>query len=101
MKMKLTNTKKREEFLDTFDRWPIWWEVPEVKLTVRRFDLPGGHAVIAAQYANDYFGGSRPHWQFIRPGGYFGSNYACSANVIIGHLLALGHIEVEVPDADL
>lgn len=100
-KMKLTNTKKREDFLNTFERWPIWVDVPEWGLIVRRFDLPTGHAVVVAQYASSCkrFDGRRwPHWQFLRPGEWFKSSYAYSINEIIGNLLALGHIEVDVPD---
>ena len=104
MKMKLTNTKKREEFLATFERWPIWVDVPELPLTVRRFDLPGGYAVVVAQYGptdTRYDGTRWPHWQFLKPGGGFKPFYATSSSVICGELLALGHIEVEVPDNDL
>lgn len=100
MLIKLSNTQKREEFLATFKRWPVCWSVPEEKITARRFELPGGYAVIAVQYGNDFSGGSNPRWQFVRPGGHFSSVYVCSSNVIVGELLRLGHIEVEVPDKE-
>ena len=55
----LTNKAKREAVLKAWREWPVWVSVPEIGLTVRRLDLPGGKAFTAAWYEGD---------EFIRPG---------------------------------
>ena len=60
--LNLTNNEKRKTVLAAWREWPVWAEVPEIGLTVRRLDLPGGEAFTASWYAGDDFfpgGGTR------------------------------------------
>ena len=60
--LSLTNNEKRKTVLAAWREWPVWAEVPEIGLTVRRLDLPGGEAFTASWYAGDDFfpaGGTR------------------------------------------
>ena len=38
--LNLTNDKKRKAVLAGWQSWGIWWEAPEIGLSVHRLDLP-------------------------------------------------------------
>lgn len=74
--LELTNAKKRKAVLDAWETWPVWADIPEIGLTVRKLDLPGGGAFTASWYAGDDFypcGGktnvNRPRFHLIGHGG--------------------------------
>lgn len=103
MKLKLTNEKKRLEFLRTWQSWPIWAAVPELGLTVRIYELPEREAIVAAEYAstNTKFEKAIPFYQWLYAGaGYLQPYYAVSAHAIASELKKLGHIEVDIPDGE-
>ena len=74
--LELTNNAKRKAVLAAWREWPVWWDVPEIGLTVHRLDVPGGGAFTASWYAGDDFfpgGGTRnanrPRFHLIGHGG--------------------------------
>lgn len=76
MVLDLTNQKKRKAVLEAWREWPVWWDCPEIGLTVHKLDLPGGGAFTASWYAgDDFYPGSgkvnvnRPCFRLIGHGG--------------------------------
>ena len=53
--LNLTNDKKRKAVLADWQSWGVWWEVPEIGLSVHRLDLPDGSFFTASWYAGDDF----------------------------------------------
>lgn len=51
----LTNESKRKAVLADWRSWAVWWDVPEIGLTVRRLNLPDGSFFTASWYAGDDF----------------------------------------------
>lgn len=51
--LKLTNHAKRKAVLEAWKEWPVWWEIPETGMTVRRLNLPLGGAFTAIWYEGD------------------------------------------------
>ena len=67
----LTNESKRKAILAGWRSWAVWWDVPEIGLTVRRLNLPDGSFFTASWYEGDDFypgGGThnvnRPRYNF-------------------------------------
>lgn len=50
----LTNNQKRKEFLDTYQDWPVWFEVSEADETYYRYDLPDGYSLVVKEYKQWY-----------------------------------------------
>lgn len=48
--LQLTNIQKREDFVQNYESWDVWVEQPELGMSVRRIDLPGGSAICATVY---------------------------------------------------
>lgn len=72
----LTNESKRKAILAGWRSWAVWWDVPEIGLTVRRLNLPDGSFFTASWYEGDDFfpGGSmgnvnRPRFNLCGKGG--------------------------------
>lgn len=72
----LTNESKRKAVLADWRSWAVWWDVPEIGLTVRRLNLPDGSFFTASWYEGDDFflGGSmgnvnRPRFNLCDKGG--------------------------------
>ena len=58
----LTNESKRKAILAGWRSWAVWWDVPEIGLTVRRLNLPDGSFFTASWYeGDDFFPGSGTH----------------------------------------
>lgn len=51
----LTNESKRKAILADWRSWAVWWDVPEIGLTVRRLNLPDGSFFTASWYEGDDF----------------------------------------------
>lgn len=56
--MELTNDKKRGAVLESWERWPVLCDFPEIGLTVRKLELPDG----------SYFTASGQWTEFGAPG---------------------------------
>ena len=76
MVLEMTNQKKRKAVLEAWREWPVWWDIPEIGLTVHKLDLPGGGAFTASWYAgDDFYPGNgevnvnRPRFRIIGHGG--------------------------------
>ena len=72
----LTNESKRKAILAGWRSWAVWWDVPEIGLTVHRLNLPDGSFFTASWYEGDDFfpgGGThnvnRPRYNFGDKGG--------------------------------
>ena len=65
----LTNESKRKAILADWRSWAVWWDVPEIGLTVRRLNLPDGSFFTASWYEGDDFfpGGSMGMGNVNRP----------------------------------
>lgn len=46
----LKNDDQRKEFLNNYQRWPVWFEVPEAAETYYRYDLPDGDSIVVCEY---------------------------------------------------
>ena len=58
----LTNESKRKAILAGWRSWAVWWDVPEIGLTVRRLNLPDGSFFTASWYeGDDFFPGGGTH----------------------------------------
>ena len=67
--LNLTNESKRKAILAGWRSWAVWWDVPEIGLTVRRLNLPDGSFFTASWYEGDDFfpGGSMGMGNVNRP----------------------------------
>ena len=50
----LKNNDQRKAFLDNYQTWPVWFEVPEASEVYHRFDLPDGSSIVICKY-NVYY----------------------------------------------
>lgn len=50
----LKNNDQRKAFLDNYQTWPVWFEVPEASEVYHRFDLPDGSSIVICRY-NIYY----------------------------------------------
>ena len=71
--LNLTNDKKRKAVLADWQSWGVWWEVPEIGLSVHRLDLPDGSFFTASWYAGDDFYPANGKHNVNRPRFNFGS----------------------------
>lgn len=46
----LKNNSQRKEFLNKYQAWPVWFEVPEASEIYHRFDLPDGSSIVICEY---------------------------------------------------
>lgn len=103
----LRNKKEREDFLENYQQWGVWKEIPELRVQFYKYDLPNGARIIAqtyvhppvsylsykkdtyviAEYAlivpkgDDFHGAYGQEYTYYRPGG-------ASKTVIIDYLTA-------------
>ena len=49
--MQLKNKNERERFLEEYQSWELWKEIPELKLKFYRKVLPNGTQIIATEHA--------------------------------------------------
>jgi len=94
----LTNIKKRKEFINGWEQWPLLVEVPELDLVVRREDLPDGSAICASFYEGTAdlirFGDdagkmvNRPRFCLLKPGKKFRPDNT-SESYLVEHLMGL------------
>ena len=53
--MQLKNKKEREGFLEEYNSWELWKEIPELELKFYRKVLPNGTQIIATEHARMVF----------------------------------------------
>ena len=70
--LNLTNDKKRKAVLADWQSWGVWWEVPEIGLSVHRLNLPDGSFFSASWYAGDDFSSANGNRNVNRPRFNFG-----------------------------
>lgn len=71
--LNLTNESKRKAVLADWRSWAVWWDVPEIGLTVRRLNLPDGSFFTASWYeGDDFFPGGGTH-NVNRPRFHYGA----------------------------
>ena len=71
--LNLTNESKRKAILAGWRSWAVWWDVPEIGLTVRRLNLPDGSFFTASWYeGDDFFPGGGTH-NVNRPRFHYGA----------------------------
>jgi len=46
----MKNNEQRKKFLETYQTWPIWFDVPEASETYHRYDLPDGSSIVICEY---------------------------------------------------
>ena len=46
----MKNNDQRKEFLNRYQVWPVWFEVPEASEVYHRFDLPDGSSIVICEY---------------------------------------------------
>lgn len=46
----LKNNEQRKKFLETYETWPVWFEVPQASEIYYRFDLPDGSSIVVCEY---------------------------------------------------
>lgn len=48
----LRNRNEREAFLEAYQRWGVWKELPELRVQFYKYDLPNGARIIAQTYVH-------------------------------------------------
>lgn len=48
----LRNKKEREAFLENYQQWGVWKEIPELRVQFYKYDLPNGARIIAQTYVH-------------------------------------------------
>lgn len=48
----LRNKKEREAFLENYEQWGVWKEIPELRVQFYKYDLPNGARIIAQTYVH-------------------------------------------------
>lgn len=46
----LKNNDQRKAFLESYQTWPIWFQVPEASETYHRYDLSDGSSIVICEY---------------------------------------------------
>lgn len=46
----LRNNEQRKAFLENYQIWPVWFEVPEASEVYHRYDLPDGSSIVTCEY---------------------------------------------------
>ena len=84
--MILKNDRERRQFLDEYEKWPIFLEISELNLTVRRYVLPDETAIYSFDhgehtvYKDITIRSERK--EIITPGEKFGNNPAGITDLI-------------------
>ena len=47
------NHTKRQEFLENYKAWDLWFNVPETEWTLYRYTIPGGATIVALEYRRE------------------------------------------------
>ena len=50
--IKLSNCTKRRDFIEGFESWGIWLDIPELNVQIFKAELPKGHQIYVTRFKN-------------------------------------------------
>lgn len=50
--IRLRNKQEREAFLENYERWGVWKEIPELRVRFYKYDLPNGARIVVQTYVH-------------------------------------------------
>lgn len=50
--IKLSNCTKRRDFIEGFESWGVWLDIPELNVQIFKAELPKGHQIYATRFKN-------------------------------------------------
>lgn len=93
---KLRNNEQRKAFLDNYQTWPIWFEVPQASEVYHRFDLPDGSSIVICEYHmwlswKERYSGEDPHSTgtreyLLKPGYHYLHDCRTNTTTLVDHL---------------
>ena len=48
--IKLSNYTKRQEFLESYESWGVWLDIPELKVQIFKAELPAGKVIYVTRF---------------------------------------------------
>lgn len=92
----LKNNDQRKAFLDDYQTWPVWFEVPEASEVYHRFDLPDGSSIVICKYRLYYdwkekYTDESPHGiatreYLLKPGYHYLHDCLSNRTALVEHL---------------
>ena len=92
----MKNNDQRKAFLDNYQTWSIWFEVPEASEVYHRFDLPDGSSIVICEYHLYYawkekYGEEDPHGiatreYLLKPGYHYLHDCLSNRTALVEHL---------------
>ena len=93
---KLRNNEQRKAFLDNYQTWPIWFEVPQASEVYHRFDLPDGSSIVICEYHmwlswKERYSDEDPHSTgtreyLLKPGYHYLHDCRTNTTTLVDHL---------------
>lgn len=91
----MKNNDQRKAFLNNYQTWPVWFEVPEASETYHRYDLSDGSSIVVCEYCR-YIEWKKKEtigqtWYLLKPG--YRYLYDCQSNetTLVEHLKKLSN----------
>lgn len=50
--IKLSNCTKRRDFIESYESWGIWLDIPELNVQIFKAELPKGHQIYVTRFKN-------------------------------------------------
>lgn len=50
--IKLSNCTKRKDFIESFENWGVWLDIPELNVQIFKAELPKGHQIFVTRFKN-------------------------------------------------
>ena len=72
--IKLSNCTKRRDFIEGFESWGIWLDIPELNVQIFKAELPKGHQIYVTRFKNfTGYGGkySSPTYRYGKENGEY------------------------------
>lgn len=79
----LSNMEKRQKFVEDYQSWGIWLEIPQLGVKVYKAVLPEGQSIIVTEFTTGY--GRRGVYRYIGTDGYYAPHSDCVS--VIAHSL--------------
>lgn len=93
---KLRNNDQRKAFLDNYQAWPVWFEVPQASEVYHRFDLSDGSSIVICEYHmwlswKEKYSGEDPHSTgtreyLLKPGYHYLHDCRTNITALVEHL---------------
>lgn len=93
---KLRNNEQRKAFLDNYQTWPVWFEVPQASEVYHRFDLPDGSSIVICEYHmwlswKEKYSDEDPHSTgtreyLLKPGYHYLHDCRTNTTALVDHL---------------